>query len=811
MSTAAVERGGLLDLLLDRIGDSTLEETAQMLVLAAYEGDEELEQALEGAVHGEPRTPGRPGVKVPHAYLKSIEVVGFRGIGPAAALRLQPGPGLTLVVGRNGSGKSSFAEAAEVALTGTNARWTGRGVVWKEGWRNLHSPDVQPSVSAELVLDGEGGVTKVVRSWMGDDVDVQANWAQRPGQQREPVEALGWSEDLRAFRPFLSYAELGSMLLGKPSELHDALFSILGLEAVSSAQGRLKDVFRDLEDRAKALTADQKRLATDIDGLDDERAQAVVKALKGKVADLEALEQAVHAGAEQVDDLAPLQAWTHVTVPDADGAAAAADELESAAQLAAEMSGTESGRARSLAALLERALEHRKHATDLDCPVCGIEDRLDDAWVAATEAQILRLKQEAQAAEEAAGRLQRARAGVSALAMGPPGSLPAPPSGSDVREVWQRWAAAARGADVGACVAALREVTPDVVRQLQTAKEQAQAELSRREDVWQPVVERVAAFLANARVVAGERSLRAHVKEAADWLRGQADGIRDDRLAPITDQAGRIWQLLRQESNIELGPVRLEGNATRRRVTLDVTVDGIEGAALGVMSQGELHALALSLFLPRAMLAESPFRFLVIDDPVQAMDPAKVDGLARVLHEVAATHQVVVFTHDDRLAEAVRRLQVPATVWQVVRRERSVVELQKVTDPVSRYLDDARALAKSTELPAPVSGRVVPGLCRSAIEAVCHELVRKRRLDRGDGHADVEDALASAKTTNQMLALALFDDVDRGGDVLARLNSYGRWAGDAFQVSRKGVHTSYSGDLLALVQDTDRLVKKLRT
>ena len=53
------------------------------------------------------------------------------------------------------------------------------------------------------------------------------------------------------------------------------------------------------------------------------------------------------------------------------------------------------------------------------------------------------------------------------------------------------------------------------------------------------------------------------------------------------------------------------------------------------MSQGELLALSVSVFLPRAALDESPFRFAVIDDPVQAMDPAKVDGLARVLHRAA--------------------------------------------------------------------------------------------------------------------------------------------------------------------------------
>ena len=44
----------------------------------------------------------------------------------------------------------------------------------------------------------------------------------------------------------------------------------------------------------------------------------------------------------------------------------------------------------------------------------------------------------------------------------------------------------------------------------------------------------------------------------------------------------------------------------QRRVELDVTVDGVGAAALGVMSQGELNALALSLFIPRATLAGEP-------------------------------------------------------------------------------------------------------------------------------------------------------------------------------------------------------------
>lgn len=80
------------------------------------------------------------------------------------------------------------------------------------------------------------------------------------------------------------------------------------------------------------------------------------------------------------------------------------------------------------------------------------------------------------------------------------------------------------------------------------------------------------------------------------------------------------------------------------------------------MSQGELHARALSLFLPRATLPASTFRFLVIDDPVQSMDQARVDGLAKVLDHVARDRQVIVLTHDDRLPESVRRLIIEARV-----------------------------------------------------------------------------------------------------------------------------------------------------
>ena len=125
------------------------------------------------------------------------------------------------------------------------------------------------------------------------------------------------------------------------------------------------------------------------------------------------------------------------------------------------------------------------------------------------------------------------------------------------------------------------------------------------------------------------------------------------------------------------------------------------------------------------------------------------------------------FTHDDRLPEAVRRLAFDATVIEVTRREGSVVELREGLRPGgARHLADATALVRTRRCPRSLAQQVVPGYCRSAIEAACIEVVSRRRSAR-DGRVaqSVEAALAGVTTLNRYLALALFDDAGRGGDV----------------------------------------------
>jgi len=98
------------------------ESSVHDVILEMLDADAGLDAAVEDAVLAAlaevvGRADGGDEDPVPPTCLTSISVVGFRGIGRQATLELYPAPGLTVVSGRNGSGKSSFAEALERALT----------------------------------------------------------------------------------------------------------------------------------------------------------------------------------------------------------------------------------------------------------------------------------------------------------------------------------------------------------------------------------------------------------------------------------------------------------------------------------------------------------------------------------------------------------------------------------------------------------------------------------------------------------------------------------------------------------------------
>ncbi|WP_324196593.1 AAA family ATPase, partial [Nocardia farcinica] len=250
-------------------------------------------------------------------FLRAIRVRGFRGIGAETELALRPGPGLTLVVGRNGCGKSSFAEAAELALTGGNRRWDGRSAAWREGWRNLHD-GANPRIELELLTGAAESAPVVVKEWTARAELHEARWVMR-GADGDPAEfdADGWAPVLELYRPFLSYSELGALVDGKPSDLFDALHQLLGLDDLIAAHTRLRGRRLEQERAVKQCRQQRLELRTDLAAVADDRAARLLALLDTERPDLAAVDREVRGGAPGADGAADLRAIVALTVPSA--------------------------------------------------------------------------------------------------------------------------------------------------------------------------------------------------------------------------------------------------------------------------------------------------------------------------------------------------------------------------------------------------------------------------------------------------------------------------------------------------------------
>ncbi|SNS77193.1 AAA domain-containing protein [Asanoa hainanensis] len=805
-------------LIFDHLDHADLAEAAKDLVIAAVFGDEELSSVLGGADVRRPApAPSERETAEPiGTYLESIEVTGFRGIGPTATLNLVPGPGLTIVTGRNGSGKSSFAEAAELALTGENKRWSGRTSVWKDGWRNLHATE-SPRIHVRLGVEGQRNGAAVRCDWApGAGLDERTVFLQVAGEKRQSVADLGWAQPLELYRPFLSYAELGGLLSGRPSEMHDSLHRILGLGRLVEIETSLKSARRAMDDRRKLAAARLPELRDALARHTDPRARAAEEALAGRVADLDQL--GTLATTDEPADATtsvPLRQLDVLDLPDRDDLVRLVERLRGALREIDELAGTSVDEAWALAKLLGDALRHRAGHPGQPCPVCGGRT-LDDEWAAEAQARLRGLTERAERLDEAHETESDARRALGGWL------APLPPAlgvdlgadgveSADARLAWQHWDDLIGAGDARKIAETALDTFDALVAALLPVKAAARRALDRRHAAWQPLADQLRAWIDTERSSRQAARMLTALKAAVTWLQRVGGQIRNDKLAPVAAEATEIWNTLRQESNVDLGSIQLAGTGNSRRVDLSVNVDGVPGAALGVMSQGELHSLALALFLPRATMPESPFRFLVIDDPVQSMDPAKVYGLARVLDQVARHRQVIVFTHDDRLPAAVRHLQLQARVRIVSRLAQSQVTVAGDAhgDPARRYLDDAMVVARDEEMTDAVRRPVVCNLVRDALEYTCHELIRTRDFKAGRPIAETEQALNDAQGLSPTLALALLSDHRRFKELRDPLEKLHPAAPRVVGFANRGAHGDSYGDLAALVADARAVVGRL--
>ncbi len=803
----------LLSLVVDRIDAHPPAAGAADLILAAFQGAASVDATLRGdggstlasAAHiAATATPAA-------VYITAIEVEGFRGIGPPSTLQIDPGPGLTLVVGRNGSGKSSFSEALEMVLLGTNQRWEQRVKVWRDGWQNLHHRHTR--VAARFTIDGRKQPLDVARVWKdGDGVD--GSTLTVDGKTASP-DVLGWTQQLAGYPPLLSHNELEHALDREQSKLYDALAGILGLGDLAMAQQVLQKARLDRERDVKAAREALPQLRALLERTTDERAELVRAALASKTWDLDVVAGTVGGDAQSDETivLRKLRDLAGLPVLDREQLTIAVTELRDAQAAAERLRSTDAGRAHETASLLQQALDMHAHAEGERCPVCGTEGVLTYQWRIQARDQVAALRADAEAVRTAHNMLDNAMRQGRQLVTAPLRTLrDGAGAGIDIAPVvdaWERWSSVSADDDALALASHLETHGPPLIAAVGDLRRAAAAELERLERAWRPAADAIALWLPLGRRAQAAEQEVARLKDAERWLKEAHDELRDERFRPIAGAVQENWTQLRQDSNVSLGDLRLLGAQTQRRLSLDVKVDGEHGSALGVMSQGELNCLALSLFLPRASMPESPFRFVVIDDPVQAMDPAKVAGLAQVLARAAKERQVIVLTHDTRLADAMSALDIAATVVEVVRREQSVVELRRIQDPVQRYIKDAFAVANSGDLP-PEALRVVPGFCRLALEAASSLAATRYMLHQGKSYSEVEYALQKPTTLNMWLALALLHDADRAGDVSGYLFKNHPSAVDAVKECNRGTHSGkVYGDMRQFIRSVEQLTLKM--
>ncbi|MET3962814.1 ABC-type lipoprotein export system ATPase subunit [Marmoricola sp. OAE513] len=802
----------------DQIIEAGIDNDFGYLVLAALEGDAEFDGFL---ADGKPTREIRPSSdsgtagsarEVGGTFLKSIEVEGFRGIGDKVTLDLIPEPGLTVIAGRNGSGKSSLAEALELVLTGSTYRWKNRTAPWKQHWRNLHQAK-DAGITVTVTEEGVEKLTTIRSEWAADakDVDDRTVWSQVHGQQRQGLEELGWSGPLETFRPLLSYDELGGLLVEGQAPLYDALATVLGVEQLTDALKRIGDRLKALKAPQAAATAERKTLQVQAAGLDDARAVEVAALLKKTAPDVDAI-RAVVTGAAQVNTgpIAALRALAALTAPDTEHAETISGALRSAVQSMATAGEEASQRELDRIKLRKTALTvHKKHG-DMPCPVCA-GATLDAGWAETSAALVKKAEEELAGLTHAREELDRSRQAVLQLVAKRPAALDkAPlPELEDVvaaaRAAWDAWATRPEG-DLDLADHVVRE-SASLTIPIANVRAAATAAINELDDAWAPVAARIAGWCDTWTESQSTKPLVDQLAAAETWLKQVDARAKNERLVPIVDEARAAWTKLRQESNVELVGLELTGSKNQRRVAISATVDGEEASALPVMSQGELHALALALFLPRASMVDSPFRFLVIDDPVQAMDPAKVDGLAELLAELAKTRQVIVLSHDDRLPAAIRRSRVGAHLYEVRRGASSAVEIIKAEDPAQRYLADAFALIGDTELPSETVLRALPGLLRMAVESAARDRYFGQALNGGARLADVESAWSAAQQTAKRVSLAVHGEVKNLDAWLTK--SYRK---DGLGVVTSGFHGGISerSDLKDLTRCVERMVEDLR-
>lgn len=195
-------------------------------------------------------------------YLRSVELSNFRIYGDSYAYELPDGPGVTLITGANGLGKTSFFDGVEWALTNQVSRFQD---IPTDARRK--EPDPLTRIGAP-----ENSHRVSLQFSDGDPIDRGAGFVPDDGAIAQLLKRPEWAEitNLHGYLSithFLGQAATQRFSLRKPEKQWEALKGPAGVDRINALRERMSGLgvrrafTRALEDRTKKLSEASEALA----------------------------------------------------------------------------------------------------------------------------------------------------------------------------------------------------------------------------------------------------------------------------------------------------------------------------------------------------------------------------------------------------------------------------------------------------------------------------------------------------------------------------------------------------------------------
>jgi hypothetical protein len=676
-------------------------------------------------------------------FISRVEIRGHVGIGETPLiLKPKPATGIVFVAARNGVGKTSAADAVRHVLSGGSGRrydLTAENVHY--GRREIRVTVTDGQREAVIGCSDDSKVT-----WEGSDI---------------PPE---WASAYQRFRPVLLYPEISPMI-ENPAQMHEFLQGGLETEVLAELLSRVDEVRNQGRDAKRRVDEALAQVRSLPDGGLSASANIEI-ARSDELPSFEssaAIRVAINDEPIREDD-ALIPTWSI----DLDAVSAIIEEIEHLRQAKAMVLPGAMAVRQALEALLG---EHSSGHSALEatvCPVCGMESK---EWQAHARASLGELNQELSRVGAAQRRLQDCLENLEP-------SVPPPLSNrlraslrlhglEQLAESWDRLTAAKKAlSEATATEATIKEL---MSLSASVASSYAVFRASRSTEdgvelVGRDRAKKVVESWLNA--VEENRLIIEAGTYAVPLARWVEKAIKDTRSAlfePIADEVKEIWRQLNPDSGLLVTDVKLAGGTrAAKKVEFGLDVEGVQvppGARTpSIMSTGQRNALSLATYFPRAAQPQSPFGFLVLDDPVQSFDSWRVRYLADHLRKVAERYQVIVMSHDERLWSELHRY---GSIRQSIRLDRpqgdqSKVRVSEKSSGMLLLEDLMGTLNAEDQSPVGTPQAVTAmtlAMCRLALDAEVGlqiEIVGRRA---GLSYSDIEVARGRAQDTRKKIVL----------------------------------------------------------